>query len=95
VVVLLGAALQLDVAVNREDLGALAVAREGPDGRDVAVPRRRRRVMPALLDDAGQAGAGHGRVAELVLDDRERLAVLRSRRRREAGLRQERVDRCP
>ena len=50
--------------------GARAVARERSDGRDVAVPRRRRRVMPALRDDAGQAGAGDRRVAELVLDDR-------------------------
>ena len=33
------------------------------------------------------------RVAELVLDNGERLAVLRARRRREVGLRQERVDR--
>ncbi|MCA1683159.1 MAG: hypothetical protein LC685_04120, partial [Actinobacteria bacterium] len=52
VVVLLGAALQLDVAVDREDPGARAVGRERTDGRDVTVPRRRRRVMPALLDDA-------------------------------------------
>jgi hypothetical protein len=58
VVRLLGSALQLDVAVDPEDPGALAVARERPDGRDVAVPRRRRRVMPALRDDAGEAGAG-------------------------------------
>jgi hypothetical protein len=49
--------------------------------------------MPALLDDRGQAGTGDGRVAELVLDDGERLAVLRPRRRRKVGLRQERVDR--
>ena len=84
---------QLDVAVDVEDPGARAVARERSDGRDVAVPCRRRRVMPALRDDAGEAGAGHGRVAELVLDDGERLAVLRARRRREVGLRQERVDR--
>ena len=74
--------------------GALAVAREGSDGRDVAVPRRRRSMMPALRDDdAGQAGAGDPHVAELVLEDRERLAVLRAGRRREVGLRQERVDR--
>lgn len=92
VVVLLGAALQIDVAVDLEDPGARAVVRERSDGRDVAVPRRRRRVMPALLDDAGEAGAGDRRVAELVLDG-ERLAVLRARRRREVGLRQERVDR--
>jgi hypothetical protein len=93
VVVLLGAALQLDVAVDVQDPGALAVAREGSDGRDVAVPCNRRRVMPALRDDAGEAGAGHQRVAELVLDDGERLAVLRARRRREVRLRQERIDR--
>ena len=49
--------------------------------------------MPALLDDAGEADAGHGRVAELVLDDGERLAVLRPGRRRKLGLRQERVNR--
>ena len=60
VVVLLGAALQLDVTGDREDPGARAVGREGSDSRDVTVPRRRRRVMPALLDDARQAGAGHG-----------------------------------
>src|SRR5450755_2715172 len=83
VVVLLGAALQIDVAVDLEDPGARAVVRERSDGRAVAVPRRRRRVMPALLDDAGEAGAGDRRVAELVLDDGERLAVLRARRRRE------------
>ena len=52
-----------------EDPGALAVARERSDGRDVAVPHRRRRTMPALLDDASQAGAGDPRVAELGLDD--------------------------
>jgi hypothetical protein len=80
VVVLLGAALQIDVAVDLEDPGARAVVRERSDGRDVAVPRRRRRVMPALLDDAGEAGAGDRRVAELVFDDGERLAVLRARR---------------
>jgi hypothetical protein len=85
VVVLLGAALQLDVAVDLEDPGARAVARERPNGRDVAVPCRRRRVMPALRDDAGQAGAGDRRVAELSLDDRERLAVLRAGRRRQVG----------
>jgi hypothetical protein len=93
VVVLLGAAPQLDVAVHREDPRALAVARERSDRRDVAVPRRRRRVMPALLDDGGEAGAGDRRVAELVLDDGECLAVLRAGRRREVGLREERVDR--
>lgn len=42
--------------------------------------------MPALLDDAGEAGAGHSRVAELVLEDGERLAVPRARRWREVGL---------
>jgi hypothetical protein len=87
VVVLLGAAPQLDVAVDREDPGARAVARERSDGPDMAVPRRRRRVMPALRDDAGQPRASHGRVAEFVLDEGERLAVLRARRRREVGLR--------
>jgi hypothetical protein len=76
VVVLLGAARQLDVAADLEDPGALAVARERPDSRDVPIPRRRRRVMPALRDDAGECGAGHRGVAELVLDDGERLAVL-------------------
>ena len=60
VVVLLSAARQLDVAGDREDPGARAVGRKRTDGRDVAVPGRRRRVMPALRDDAGQAGAGHG-----------------------------------
>jgi len=40
VVVLLAAALQLDVTVDGQDPGALAVAREGSDGRDVTVPRR-------------------------------------------------------
>ena len=86
VVVLLGAPVEGDLAVDLQQASALAVAREGTHGRDVTVPRRRRRVMPALRDDAGQAGAGHGRVAELVLEDRERLAVLRARRRREVGL---------
>ena len=38
VVVLLGAARQLDVAGDLEDPGARAVARERSDGRDVAVP---------------------------------------------------------
>ena len=84
---------QFDVAGDREHPCALAVARERPDGRDVAVPRRRRRVMPALLDDAREARAGDRSVAELVLDDHERLAVLRARRRREVGLREKRVDR--
>ena len=93
VVVPLGAALQLYVTADFEDPGVPAVARERPDGRDVAVPGRRRRVMPALLDDAGEAWAGNRRVAELVLDDQESLAVLRTRRGREVGLRQERVDR--
>jgi len=51
--------------------------------------------MPALRDNAGEAGAGDRRVAELVLEDRERLAVLRAGRRRQVGLRQERVDRPP
>jgi hypothetical protein len=49
--------------------------------------------MPALRDDTGQAGAGDRGVAQQVLDDGERLAVLRARRRREIALRQERVDR--
>jgi hypothetical protein len=93
VVVLLGAALEGDVAVDLENPGALAVARERADGRDVAVPCRRRCVMPALFDDAGEARAGDRRVAELVLEHGERLAVLRARRGREVGLRQERVDR--
>jgi hypothetical protein len=43
VVVLLGAALQIDVAVDLEDPGARAVVRERSDGRAVAVPRRRAR----------------------------------------------------
>jgi hypothetical protein len=38
VVVLLGAALQIDVAVDLEDPGVRAVVRERSDGRDVAVP---------------------------------------------------------
>jgi len=52
-------------------------------------------MMPALLDDddAAEPGAGDRRVAELVLDDHQRLAVLRAGCRREVGLRQERVDR--
>ena len=40
----------------------------------------RRRVMPALRDDGGETGARHRAVTELVLDDGERLAVLRARR---------------
>ena len=51
-VVRLGSALQLDIAVDLEDPGARAVVRDGSDGRDVAVPRRRRRMMPALHNDA-------------------------------------------
>jgi hypothetical protein len=57
VVVLLGAAQQLAVAGDLEDPGALALARDRPDGRDVTVPCHRRRVMPALLDDAGERRA--------------------------------------
>jgi hypothetical protein len=38
VVVLLSAAVQLDVAVDQKVPGARAVARERPDGRDVAIP---------------------------------------------------------
>jgi hypothetical protein len=43
VVVFLGTALQIDAAVDRQDLRARAVARERSDRRDVAVLRRRRR----------------------------------------------------
>jgi hypothetical protein len=86
VVMLLRPALQLEVAVDRQDPGVRAVARGRSDRRQVTIPCRRRRVTPALLDDAVQAGAGRGRVAELVLDDGERLAVLRAGRWREVGL---------
>jgi len=50
--------------VDVQDPGARAVAREGSDGRDVTVPRRQRRMLPALRDDAGEAGAGDRRLAE-------------------------------
>lgn len=76
VVVLFPAALQLDAALDVEDPGEPAVARERSDGRDVAVPRRRRRVMSALRDDGGEARTGHRRAAKLVLDDGHRLAVF-------------------
>lgn len=61
--------------------------------RGAAARRRRRRAMPALRDHGGQASAGHGRVAELVLGDGERLAVLHAGCGREVGLREKRVDR--
>jgi hypothetical protein len=93
VVVLLGAALQLDVAVDRKDPGVLAVARERSDGRDVAVPRRRRSVMPALRRRR-RPGLRRSPARRRVRPRRrQRLAVLRAGRRREVGLRQECVDR--
>ena len=72
---------------------ALAVAREGPDRRQMPIPRRRRRVRTALREHTADRRARHRRRRELDLEHCERLAVLRPRRHGEVRLRQKRVDR--
>jgi hypothetical protein len=92
-VVLLRTPVQDDVAVDVQQPVALAAAREGPDRRQMPIPRRRRRVTTALREHTADRRARHRRRRELDLEHCERLAVLRPRRHGEVRLRQKRVDR--